>query len=87
MKRLIFYVPVVAGVLLAAGAMLVQAKGNDLVKEKHERHAAVCVGRVEDSASCHAHVITDEQGRPKTAAAPTGYGPVQFHGAYAVPTR
>ncbi len=86
MKRFSYYVPVIAGVLLAAGAMLVQAKGNDPVKEKHQRHAAVCLGRVEDSASCHAHVIIDEQGQAKAAVVPSGYGPVQFHGAYAVPT-
>lgn len=33
-------------------------------------------------AHCHAHVITDDVGTPLAAAAPSGYGPVQFRTGY-----
>jgi subtilase family serine protease len=34
------------------------------------------------TAHCHAHVITDDIGTPLAAAAPSGYGPVQFRTGY-----
>jgi subtilase family serine protease len=47
---------------------------------------AVCPGpEPAGSARCFAHVITDSQGSPATSTAPAGYGPAQFHGAYALP--
>lgn len=48
---------------------------------------AVCPGPVaEGFARCHAHVIVDAQGVPAASSTPPGYGPAQFHGAYALPT-
>jgi len=34
------------------------------------------------TAHCHAHVATDDFGTPLAAAAPSGYGPVQFRAGY-----
>ena len=34
------------------------------------------------TAHCHAHVMTDDVGTPLAAAAPSGYGPVQFRTGY-----
>jgi subtilase family serine protease len=50
--------------------------------------SAVCPGPVaEGFARCHAHVIVDGHGTPSVTAAPAGYGPAQFHGAYSLGTR
>jgi len=50
-------------------------------------HRAVCPGpAAEGFARCHAHVIVDAHGSPATSSTPAGYGPAQFHGAYALPT-
>lgn len=38
------------------------------------------------NAHCHARIITDKQGNPVAAAAPSGYGPVQFQTAYSLPS-
>ena len=38
------------------------------------------------TAHCHAHVTTDETGLPLAAAAPSGYGPVQFRTGYGLTT-
>jgi subtilase family serine protease len=47
---------------------------------------AVCPGPVaEGFARCHAHVILDAHGLPANSSTPPGYGPAQFHGAYALP--
>jgi subtilase family serine protease len=35
---------------------------------------------------CHAHVVTNSSGTPKSSSGPVGYGPNQFHGAYNLPT-
>ncbi len=51
-------------------------------KMKQERHSAVCSAPGEDSASCHARVVTDDKGSPKAVTAPSGYGPKEFHAAY-----
>jgi subtilase family serine protease len=34
---------------------------------------------------CFAHVVTRPNGTPATTVLPAGYGPAQFHGAYALP--
>ena len=48
---------------------------------------AVCPGPVAPGvARCHAHVIVDAHGLPASGSSPSGYGPAQFHGAYALPT-
>jgi subtilase family serine protease len=47
---------------------------------------AVCPGPVSTGhARCHAHVVTTRNGTPKASSGPTGYGPTQFHAAYALP--
>jgi subtilase family serine protease len=47
----------------------------------------VCPGPVAAGAAlCHAHVVTDANGAPKAVTAPRGYGPVQFRGAYGLPS-
>ncbi len=48
--------------------------------------APVCPGpAAPGSARCHAHVVLDGHGSPATSTLPAGYGPKQFHGAYALP--
>jgi subtilase family serine protease len=48
---------------------------------------AVCPGpAAKGSVRCHARVILDAHGQPAATAGPSGYGPAQFHGAYALPT-
>lgn len=51
-------------------------------------HRPVCPGPEADgTARCHAHVITDQRGKPNaTTAAILGYGPVQLRTAYALPS-
>jgi subtilase family serine protease len=50
-------------------------------------HRPVCPGpAAAGTARCHAHVATDQHGKPHAAAGPTGYGPVQFRTGYALPT-
>ena len=36
-------------------------------------------------ARCHALVVTDASGRALATLSPSGFGPQQFHGAYALP--
>jgi subtilase family serine protease len=48
---------------------------------------AVCPGpAAEGFARCHARVVADAHGLPATSPGPSGYGPAEFHGAYALPT-
>ncbi|HEX6805665.1 MAG TPA: S53 family peptidase [Terriglobales bacterium] len=50
-------------------------------------HRPVCPGpAAPGSARCHARVITDQRGQPNVTTSPTGYGPVQFRTAYALPS-
>ncbi|HEX6455085.1 MAG TPA: S53 family peptidase [Solirubrobacterales bacterium] len=47
----------------------------------------VCPGpSASGQALCDAHVVTDSRGTPQVTAAPSGYGPAQFHGAYGLPS-
>ena len=52
----------------------------------HANSRAVCPSPAFAAARCHARVVTDARGNPLATTAPTGYGPAQFHGAYALPT-
>src|SRR6266567_1104628 len=52
----------------------------------HASSRAVCPTPFEGSARCHALVVTDARGNPAATSGPTGFGPTQFHGAYALPT-
>jgi len=46
-------------------------------------HRPVCPGPAAfGTGRCHARVVTDSRGVPNAAAAPSGYGPVQFRTAY-----
>jgi Big-like domain-containing protein len=45
----------------------------------------VCPGPVREAAACHARVVTNGSGTPRTTSGPSGYGPAQFHGAYQLP--
>jgi subtilase family serine protease len=47
----------------------------------------VCPGPVvAGSVRCFAHVLTDTGGNPRATGGPRGYGPLQFHGAYGLPS-
>lgn len=47
----------------------------------------VCPGpTAAGQALCDAHVVTNGNGTPQVTAAPSGYGPVQFRGAYGLPS-
>ncbi len=48
------------------------------------RSAPVCPPGGSDGIRCHAHVVIDGKGNPNVTRTPTGYGPAQFRGAYAV---
>lgn len=46
-------------------------------------HKPVCPGPVaSNDTRCHAQVVTNVHGQPRVTAAPSGYGPLQFLGAY-----
>jgi subtilase family serine protease len=51
----------------------------------HAAARAICPAPVTGHAHCHAFVVTDRNGNPAATLAPTGYGPAEFHGAYALP--
>jgi subtilase family serine protease len=69
--------------LVVLAAPLVFAPGAGAVND-HASFRPVCPGAVPDAARCHADVVTDRNGNPNATTAPTGYGPVQFQGAYAL---
>lgn len=47
----------------------------------------VCPGpAASGTGRCHAHVVVDRTGRPSASTSPSGYGPVQFRTAYALPS-
>jgi subtilase family serine protease len=73
----------VAGALLASLAVSLGLAGGALALPER----AVCPGPAAAGlARCHAHVIIDAHGLPATSSLPSGYGPLQFHGAYALST-
>jgi len=52
----------------------------------HANYRAVCPSAPLDTGRCHADVVTDARGNPQATTSPTGYGPVQFHTAYGLPS-
>jgi subtilase family serine protease len=50
-----------------------------------ENSVKVCDRGNEDSAGCHARVVTDSKGSPNVSVAPSGYSPLQLHTAYSLP--
>ena len=71
--------------LLVAGLPLALAASGQAVNS-HANYHAVCPGAEIGAARCHAQVVSDGQGNPAATTSPTGYGPTQFHTAYALPT-
>nr|MBI5455623.1 hypothetical protein [Candidatus Levybacteria bacterium] len=52
-----------------------------------KNHVPVCPGSVSPgSARCSARAVSDTKGSPLVTTSPTGYGPLEFHGAYNLPT-
>ena len=50
-------------------------------------HRPVCPGpAAEGTARCHAHVATDQRGKPQAATSPNGYSPAKFRTGYALPS-
>lgn len=69
------------GVLYAGNFNGAYAQKNEDVR--HEKHAKVCArGKEREELDCHARVIVDEKGSPKSGSAPSGLGPVELHNAY-----
>ncbi len=56
------------------------AYADQTVKKPHQM---VCA-KGQDEVRCHAHVVTDEKGKPDVTVSPYGLGPAQFRGAYGV---
>ena len=52
----------------------------------HAAAQAVCPAAPAGFAHCHALVVTDARGNPAATLSPTGYGPVQFHTGYNLPS-
>jgi hypothetical protein len=52
----------------------------------HANSRAVCPAPNIGHARCLSKVVTDRHGNPLATTGPRGYGPAQFHGAYALPT-
>jgi subtilase family serine protease len=69
--------------LSIAGAGLVAAP-DAIGANAHANAAAVCPAPAAGAARCHALVVADAKGNPLATASPTGYGPTQFHTAYAL---
>jgi subtilase family serine protease len=78
-NKLVFY----SSIGLVAATALVSATALSFAQGRGEEHVAVCP-RGGDGAHCHARVIVDGQGAPRTTSPPSGYGPLQFRGAYGV---
>jgi hypothetical protein len=51
----------------------------------HRPNRRVCHGPVLGAAGCHSRVITDRNAEPLASSSPSGYGPADFHSAYALP--
>ncbi len=86
-KQVVFIIAIllVAGLTIKLAGKVAAAPDQEPGEKNnngHEPHAAVCVAGDPDSARCHARVVVDEHGLPKAVTAPSGYGPVQFLGAY-----
>lgn len=64
------------------GGLSLLASAHSADEPKNEKHAAVCASGPKGTVNCHARVIVDNQGSPKAATTPSGFGPADFHGAY-----
>src|SRR5437870_1305527 len=78
--------PAIAALASAALAFAIVPSAPAGAANAHASSRAVCPAPVHGSARCHALVVTDARGNPTATSGPTGLGPAQFHGAYALPT-
>ena len=81
-----FYLYLFLVSLFALGAAFL-SPGQTLAQKDvpNEPHARVCPRSAgKDSADCDSRVIVDNNGQPKVTTLPSGYGPAQFLGAYAL---
>lgn len=83
MKRLV----VALCLLMMAAPASIGVSSQALAANAHAApHAPVCPGSPVGSARCTAQVVTTQHGKPVANSAPSGYGPVQFHTGYSLPT-
>ena len=84
MTKVLNYFAFASGVItmLIGATVFAQGADSDYAPKVRERHAKVCARGTKDDAQCHAHVVVETAGAPKSASAPSGYGPSHFHGAY-----
>lgn len=73
--------------LACAAAALAALALSPVASAAGQSQRRVCPGPAgPGTALCHAHVVTDSHGSPKTTTAPAGYGPAQFRTAYNLPS-
>jgi subtilase family serine protease len=68
---------------VALGALAALALGSASAAGPGSSHRPVCPGPASpDAARCHAHVRTDEAGKPLATGGPVGFAPAQLRAAY-----
>ena len=67
-----------------AFAIAGSASADGVERSGNTFHKAVCGRVVGAVARCHAHVVTDDSGRPLATSAPSGYAPSDLSSAYNV---
>ena len=68
---------------LMRGAEQLQARGGH--GHRPMSHSRVCPAAAEPgSASCHAHIVNDDTGRPFATSGPSGYAPADLRSAYSI---
>jgi subtilase family serine protease len=78
--------PILLSALLMVGAATCANALPAHAANAHASSKVVCPAPPFGRARCHAFVVTDANGNAAAATTPRGYGPTQFHGAYALPT-
>ena len=73
-------------ICILAAATLMTGGTPAVAANAHASSRAVCPAPAIGWARCHAVAVTDANGNVASAALPDGFGPAQFHGAYALPT-
>ncbi len=70
---------------LLQGMEQLEARGGGGGGHRPMSHSRVCSAAMEPgTASCHAHIVNDETGRPFATTGPAGYSPTDLRTAYAV---
>lgn len=75
-----------AAVALGTAALAAAVPAAGAAANDHANIRAVCPTPGPDDFHCNAWVKADSRGKPTVTSAPVGYGPLQFHTAYQVPT-